>query len=426
MEYHLVRLYPAVASAAEARRLPELPQQQLLRALKAYHGPKTTLASAFRGGECAADGFRVEDAAHPGTGLYDYWEVNADSGSVFVHETLTSAGVEMIQFSFDVCAGYPDADGAADLLAQALQHAARVPNPADPYVFEYDERNREVLADFNRPDAAPTTRKEWDQLLNAHHVTEGFVRKYEAHFGPKMWWKIYGYTRLSEDYLRTHAAHLDWERICIGQKLSEAFIREFEARVDWEMVSTFQPLSEDFIREFQARVDWVKIANTQRLSDAFVAEFAARLNPTQLDIRQRSEAFVRQHQAVLDWNRISQDVHLSEAFIREFAGKLNWALVSVGQQLSTPFIEEFADRITWSNLSHNPHLTDEQMRHFKDRLSWGHLIYFGRRISEEMIREHEALIPDRMGWETVVSRKMVGPEYLKEISSRLRAAKKKA
>jgi hypothetical protein len=160
------------------------------------------------------------------------------------------------------------------------------------------------------------------------------------------------------------------------------------------------------------------------LSDAFVEEFADRLPVTILDIRQRSEDFVRRHQEQLDWWRVSQHARLSEAFLREFQDKVNWDLVSVGQQLSTAFVEEFADRVNWRNFSHNPYLTDEQIRHFKDRLAWGHLIYFGRRISEEMIRAHEALIPDRMGWDTIIERQMVSPEYLKEIKARLLAAKK--
>ncbi len=113
--------YDHVDSAAAVKKLPPLQQAQILIAVNAYFGPKRTLVSAFRGGECAMNGFRVADAAHPDVPLYHYWETNADSGYVFRHGTTTGAGVERMQFDFEVMNGTPEAAA----LAEAMQHAQR-------------------------------------------------------------------------------------------------------------------------------------------------------------------------------------------------------------------------------------------------------------------------------------------------------------
>ncbi len=425
MDLQLVRIHPNIATAADAKKLPPLAQQQLLSALRAYFGKKTSFTAAFGDGECSADGFRGEAVANPGVGLYDYWETNVDSGSVFRHGTLTSAGVEMIQNDFGIHTDEPNPTAEMDQLVEDLQGAPRVADPDAPYVFEEDEDGEEILADINRPDAVPADAKGWKKLLLAYKVTESFVRKYEAQFGPKckVWWKIYTYTKLSEDYLRTHVAQLDWENVSYAQtRLSEEFLREFSDYLGWKEVSWAQNLSESFIRDFADRVDWAKIARYQPLSDAFIAEFADRIDFADLDMQQRSEAFIRAHQEQVDWEEVSEDAHLSEAFIREFQARVDWPGISKYQQLSTPFLEEFADRIEWSNLSFNRKLTDEQVRAYADRFNWVALVVFGRPLSEALVREHEAHIP-RAGWQHLIERKRLSPAYKKEVQARLRTMK---
>ena len=425
MDLQLVRIHPNIAPAADAKKLPPLAQQQLLSALRAYFGKKTSFAAAFGDGECSADGFRVEAIGEPGVGLYDYWETNGDSGSVFRHGTLTSAGVEMIQNDFGIHTDEANPTAEMHDLVDDLHGAPRVADPAAPYVFEKEEDGDEILADINRPDAVPTDAKGWKKLLLAYEVTEGFVRKYEAQFGPKckVWWKIYTYTKLSEDYLRTHAAQLDWENVSYAQtRLSEDFLREFSDYLGWKEVSWAQNLSEAFIRDFADRVDWEKIARYQPLSDAFIAEFADRINFRKLDMKQRSEAFIRAHQEQVDWEEVSEDARLSEAFIREFQARVDWPGISKYQQLSTPFLEEFADRIHWGSLSANKYLTDEQIRAYADKLGWLTMIIFGRRISEALIREHEAHIP-RVAWQDLSEGKRLSPAYKKEVQARLRTMK---
>jgi hypothetical protein len=425
MELLLISQYPDIQTAAQAKKLPALQQAQILVAVKAYFGPTRTLIGAFRGGECELTGFRVVEAAHPEGTLYDYWETNADSGYVFVHGTTTGAGVEHIQFSFEAMPRTPEAEA----LAAAMQRAKRlVGNPVAPLgrlVFVDNGAGKELLADFRHPDDVPATAAAWQALLADHNVSESFVRTYAAQLPPAAWLRLSAsaHSRFSEQFYYDFADHLDWH-VLSGQyqALSPDLIRDFADRLDWATASAMQTLPEDVIRAFSEQVDWGKIAGSQPLSAAFVEEFADRLDLRALHLRYRSEAFIRQHQEQLDWRTISQQAILSESFIREFQDRLDWHEIAQYQCLSTAFVEEFRARIHWYFYSMNRHLTDDQIRHFKDDLSWSNLIYFGRRISEEMIRAHEAYIGEVV-WRALIQRNRLSPAYEKEIKARLRAAK---
>ena len=413
--------YPDVDSAAFVKKLPPLQQAQILLAAKAYFGPKRTLIGAFRGGECVMNGFWVASAAHPDVPLYDYWETNADSGYVFLHGTTTAAGVEQMQFDFEAMDGTPEAAA----LAEAMQHAKRVSNPAASLLFIDNGAGQELLDDFRHLAAVPTTADEWHALLAEHNVSEGFVRKYAAHLPPAAWerFSTSGHSRFSEQFYRDFADRLDWHRLS-GQyrELSPALLRTFADRLDWPTASVMQALPEDLIRAHANRVDWAAIAGKQELSDAFVAEFADRLDVGKLDLAQRSEGFIRRHQSQLDWRKISAQATLSEAFIREFWAWVDWEEIASYQCLSTAFVEEFQGKINWYFLSMNPYLTEEQVRHFKDKIFWSNLLMFGPRISESLLREHETYVSDII-WRALVKRNRLSPTYKKEVQARLRTIK---
>ena len=413
-------------SAEYAEELLAVQQQQLLLTFRAVEeNDFETLFYAFEnlGGYNRADGHYVVDVANPAVLLYDYWEITTSAGGcLFLHDTLTTAGVEMASYDFKAV---PAAAAAVRLeraqLAEALQAADWTESPVTPWIFAKDAKGRWALAGLTAYAIVPSTPEEWEKLLFRYDLTEAFVRQYWRHIAPEWRWRMSSSTVLSEEFIREHATELDWADISLHQTLSESFIREFADRVKWGAICVQQTLSEPFIREFADRVKWSKVAAYQQLSDEFVAEFADQIKVRKLDLRQRSEAFVRAHQKALGWKHLSQNGRLSEAFIREFQDKVNWAEIAANQTLSVAFLTEFADRLDWAVLSANQHLSDEVLRAFADRLYWDHLANFGRPLTEAQIREHEERF-SAAALDYFISLGRIGPAYRQEINARRAAA----
>ena len=440
MPLQLIARGPLISSAPNAKKLTKDQQAQLSFALKTYFGKKVSLANAFPRDEPTwVQRFEVVDADDPSTVLYDFWEINADSGELFVAGVAKSASIERLQGCFSVVTNADD-DGALSELALALSQAERLPDPDAPFLFEPDEIRGSYgmkpirrIAAFRKPEAMPKTKKEWDQLLTGEniYVTEAFAEQYSAHFTPSNWKIICSYTTLSEDFLRKHHASLGWANIGFSQVLSEPFLREFAEQLvwnGWQGICARQKLSEGFLREQLERIDWTAVAQNQELSVGFIEEFAAKIPLGLLDVTRLPEDFLRKYADQLSWDgthgSISMRADLSESFVRDFQDRLNWTKVTMYRDNSSEFLDEFAERIEWRHLGHNKHLTDAQIRHYKDKISWLDLIAFGRRLSDDMIREHAAYLDENM-WTTLVERKKVSPEYAKEITARLRDEKKR-
>jgi hypothetical protein len=390
MKLKLFLIQQDIDTYAEVKELPKIQQKQLALELKAYFGKKVPLREAFDG-ECIANYWQAASADDPDNVLYDFWEINTDSGGVFHANTTDEAGVEMIQGSFDVQAKFVS-DRQVALLADAFSEAERTKRISQDYEFNAQGE----VVDFKSDALVPSDPKHWLKFLKNQKVSEEFVRKYQASFNKRCWDRICETVTLSEAFLLEFARKINWDTVSQYQRLSEGFIREQQARLNWTKISFYQTLSENFIHEFQSVVNWDYISSQQVLSEPFIREFADRISWDAISWSQAlSYDFIREFQEKINWKNLCTYGKLSEAFLREFTHKFDWTCwlnISQAQRLSSTFIDEFSDSIQWRALSRNPFLTDEQLRTYKDKLDWNTLIIFGRSLSEPLLREFQAQI----------------------------------
>lgn len=399
MKLTLYLIQQEIDTYAEVKALTKLQQKQLTLELEAYFGKKTAFKAAFDG-ECIANFWQ---ACHDGSNapLYDFWEINGDSGGVFHTGTTNTAGVEMIQGSFDVQAKFVG-DQEADLLADALAAAERTKRP-DPN-YELNEQG-EVTA-FRSQSAVPSDPKQWNRFLKDQKAAEVLIRQYQAAFNKSCWSRVCQTSLLSEAFLAEFANKVNWDVVSQYQQLSEDFIRQHRKRLNWTKLSFYQKLSESFLREFQNEVDWGYVSSQQVLSEAFIREFSEKLSWPIISWAQRmSEDFIREFQERIDLKSLFTYQRMPESFLREFVPKFDWSVwysVSGCQILPSAFIDDFADSIQWGVLSMNPFLTDEQLRIYRDKLDWNRVAIFGRTLSEPLLREFQEQLsqPDGMRKDT--------------------------
>lgn len=433
MKLQLISRGSLLSASSDAKALAAQHQAQLLLALQAYFGKKTSFARAFSGDEpCTVQRYEVVEEQAPNAVLYDFWEVNRDSGSLFFSGREERVGIEMLQFGFEITSGAKD-DAALLELVLSLSEAERLAEPDEPLRYEEGQREGRViqrLAGFNQESAVPRNKRAWSKLLQGPNIymTEAFAERYGEHWGREPWLMVVRYGELSEAFIRRHIAQLTMAEVCFYQPLSEAFLREFADEVHWENVSMRQRLSEGFIREFADRVDWSEIVREQSVSDAFIEEFADKIDFEAIDCTRRTEAFLRKHADRLRWSgggSVSWWVDMPDAFLRDFSERVSWMDVTMYRAHSDASLEEFAEKIEWRLLGHNEHLTDEQIRRYKDKLDWSTLIIWRhRRLSDEMIREHASYLNEIM-WRVLVEKRRVSPAYAAEIKAKiLRDAKK--
>jgi len=390
MKLKLFLIQQAIDTYAEAKELSKVQKKQLALELKAYFGKKVALREAFDG-ECLANYWQAASADDPDKVLYDFWEINTDSGGVFHANTTEEAGVEMIQGSFDVQAKFVS-DRQVALLADAFSEAERTKRVSPDYEFNA----RDEVVGFKSDELVPGDPKQWLKFLKNQKVSEEFVRNYQTNFNKRGWDRICETVILSEAFLLEFAGKINWDTASQYQRLSEGFIREQQGRLNWTKISFYQTLSENFIREFQSMVNWDYISSQQILSEPFIREFADRISWDAISWSQAlAYDFIREFQDKINWKNLCAYGKLSEAFLREFTHKFDWSCwlnISQGQVLSSAFIEEFSGFIQWRALSRNPFLTDEQLRTYQDKLDWNTLIIFGRSLSEPLLREFQAQI----------------------------------
>lgn len=429
MFLQLVARGTLITSAAAAKKLDPMPRDQLLVALAAYFGKKTSFAAAFPADE-PAEAQRYEVcAAGELTPRYDLWEVSVDGGVLFLHGSTDRAGVELGQGGFEVVGDAGD-PGLSELVA-ALSEAERLPDPDAPLILERDASGPKPIfrvAGFARPEAVPKHAKGWDQLLRWPniYVTEGFAEAHAASFTPGNWTTVVRYAQLSESFILRHAEQLGWAEISQSQRLSEAFLTVHADRVDWARASRAQRLSEDFLKAHAEYVDWSAVAQSQVLSEAFIEASADRIPFQRLDARRLSEDFIRKHADALAWDGVlgvSEHPSLSEAFLREHADRLNWSSVTLRHAHAGGVLEAFPDRVVWRLVGMNSQLSDEQIRRYADRIDWRQVVRSGRPLSDALVREHAALL-DEATWREIIERRSVSPAYAKEIGAQLKLAKK--
>jgi hypothetical protein len=387
MKLILFLVQQSITTYAEIKELPKIQQKQVAVELKAYLGKTTTIKDAFDG-ECMANYWQVAAADDPEKMLYDFWEINSDSGGVFHANTIEETGVEMIQGSFGLQAKFSGDQNAA-LLADALTDAERTKPVNKDY--EFNEMGEVII--FKSDELIPTDAKQWNKFLKNQKVSEGLVRKYGAAFNKACWSTVCERVTLSETFILAFANKINWAAVSQYQQLSEDFIRQQQGRLDWTKVSFHQKLSENFMREFQEMLNWDYLSMKQIFSEAFMREFADKISWVIVSWSQpMSDDFIREFQDNIKWEHLCTYKKLSEEMRRNFSPKFDWNTwlsISRSQVLSDAFIHEFADSIQWSGISMNLYLTDEQLRLYQDKLNWRTVIVFGRSMSEALLKEFE-------------------------------------
>lgn len=389
MKLTLYLIQQDIDTPSEARDLSKIQQKQLAIELKAYFGQKTAFKDAFTG-ECIASFWQVcpDDSDTP---LYDFWEINTDSGGVFYTNTTDETGVEMIQGAFDVQIQFVD-DPQSPVLADALAEAERKKRP-DP---NYELNEAGEVVEFKVTELIPTDPKGWTRFLKNQKASERLVRKYYAGFNKSNWSLVCQTSALSEAFLAEFANKVNWDVASQYQRLSESFIREYQKRLNWTKISFYQKLSEAFLREFQDKLNWDYVSSQQIMSEAFIREFSERISwPIISWAQQMSEEFIREFQERIHWENLLSYQRMSDAFLHEFVPKFDWSCwykVSCCQALSNAFLAEFGKHILWNAFSMNPYITDEQLDIYQDRLEWRTVIIFGRSLSEPLLRMFEQRI----------------------------------
>lgn len=343
MKLQLILTQKDTGSLAEAKQLSAIQQAQLTYSAQVYFSDKSmTLDKVYKGGEFFADLWQIVEVDKPEKVLYNFWEVNVDSGAVFYANSVKFTGVYQLQNYFMLDDDYKDnADAIA--LKEALTTAVKISLQSKEYVLN---KEGEIIQ-FPTPGIIPNSTTGWNKLLKKAKIAETVIRQYHSFFDQAC-----------------------WDLVCASSLLSESFINEFSEKVNWKLVSRHQLLSEKFIRKHQHQMDWQAIAWAQKLSEAFILEFESRLK----------------------WDVICLYQELSEEFIRKNIEKFDqtcWNNLCKKQALTTTFIQEFPDKIQWNYVSQNLKLTDEQLRIFKDKINWGTLINYGRSMNELLLKEFE-------------------------------------
>jgi len=427
MKLQLVLVQKDIDSYAEVRELTDHQRKQITVELKTYFGNKVALKELFSEGECIFNYWHIVDVESPETVLYDFWELNGDSGGVFPVGTTDESGVEMIQGSFDVQAGWVGRE-EADALADALSTAERTVPIRKDYKFNHAEE----VVEFVSHDFLPKDSKEWVKFLKNLKVNEIIVLQHHAHFNKTCWRLVSEKVSLSEETIMTFAAKLDWDLISQHQRLSEDFIRRHADGLNWKWISFSQQISEPFIKEFQDRVDWDSISSRQKLSESFIREFSDRVSWTAISWAQKlSPDFMRDFRANLKWDALLSYNDLPELLLKEFMPLFDascWSFLCMRQKLSVEFIDEFAEKINWRGLSHNQTLTPEHLRKYKDNLDWNTIVHFGAGLSESLLREFENYISHneatrQLNWKTIFKQKSkfpVSEDFKKEILKKIK------
>jgi hypothetical protein len=409
----------------EAEELSEVQQKQLAHGLKLYFGKKTSFKSAFKG-ECMADLWEVIDNSNPGIILYDFWQINADSGSVFYTSSVNETGVEMIQGHFDVQSSFIGKEDSIKL-AEALGTAKQIKEVKSDHILNaLDE-----IEEFKKGFILPQDPKAWLKLLKNQKVSEHFIRKNNFEFNKACWDQVCANTRLSNDFLREFSKKINWSIISQFQKLSIDFIREHKTKLDWIKISLYQEFNEDQLREFMDFLNWDFAAGKQKLSEKFMREFVNKISWDAVSWGQvLSDNFIREFHDKLNWKNMAMYQKFSEDLMREFAYKFDWTVwncIWMHQKISAAFFSDFSSHMQWQAYSMNHTLTDDELRDYRENIAWTSLLGLGRGLSEELIKEFENYISNppelsQHNWRTILGdakRFPISDTYRKELKSKV-------
>lgn len=344
--------------------LSDIQKAQLTGALRQYFGQASgNLNELFSKNACIACFTQVVDITSPEKVLYDFWEINVHSGTLFLPHSLELAGIKKIQNSFCLLDNVDNTD--LEELAEKLNLAKKVKVPESINVL-LNAANE--IVQFNNENDVPKRAISWIKFLKEHTLSEALVDKYRAGFDKAVWTSIFRKSRLSESFLAALATDIGWKLISEYHYLSENFINQHSQLLDWQVMSAKQKLSEKQLDDHHDVLDWHAISWAQPLPPTLIEKYKEKLN----------------------WESICMYQKLTIDIINNNKDRLTktcWQNISQKQHLSNDLINTYSDKIDWGFVSMNVNLTDTQVTAYKDKINWNRLINYGRTLSYQQIED---------------------------------------
>jgi hypothetical protein len=387
--------------------LNDIRKLQLILALNRYFGnDNSNLQDLFSRNACVTAFVQVVDAKLPNQALFDFWEINFDSGTLFFPNSLELAGVKKLQNSFCLDDGF--ASEELTELADKLNVAKKIRVP-EPINVDLNPDNE--IVDFKDVRDIPQKAANWAKFLKEHKLSQKLVDLYRSDFNDVCWRLILSQTKLNDSYLESLATDIGWKLVSEYQSLSDAFIQKHQQFLDWKVMSYKQKFTEAQILQYQDKLDWPAISWAQTLSPDLIARFKDKLNWESLCMYQK-----------LDPNTINNNL--------EKLNKAAWQNVWQKQHLSIELIESFSSKIDWQYASMNLSLTDDQLIQYADKINWNRLINHGRALHYPLILDLiannsisyddvEDILNERKKFELT-------DEQIKELKKTIKSLKKKS
>lgn len=344
--------------------LTKIQKEQLTESLKQYFGQSDGNAHELLNKKAyIACYIQVVDAKSPDKAIYDFWEINVDSGTLFLPNSLKRTGVKKTQNSFCLDDGInnPDLKELADNLNIAKK--VKVPEPIKVLL-----NNNNEIVEFKDAQDVPQKATNWTKFLKEHKLSQDLVNQYRSVFNDACWRLILSQTKLSDFFLESLAAEIGWKLVSEYQHLSESFIQKHEQFLDWKLMSYKQKFSESQVVQYQDRLDWQAVSWAQTLSPDLIARFSDKLNWESVCMHQK-----------LDLKTIDNNISR--------LNKTAWNNISQKQQLSSEILDTYSDKIDWQYASMNLSITDEQLIQHADKINWSRIINYGRTLSYSLISE---------------------------------------
>lgn len=344
--------------------LNDIKKSQLALVLNRYFGnDNSNLHDLFSRNACVTVFIQVVDTNSTDKSLYDFWEVNFDSGTLFLPNSLELAGIKKIQNAFCLDDGF-SSDQLKEL-ADKLNAAKKIRVPERINVVL---NNDNEIVEFKDARDVPQKAINWTKFLKEYKLSQELVNRYRSVFNDAGWRLILSQTTLSDAFLESLALDIGWKLVSEYQYLSEFFIKKHSQFLDWKVMSAKQKLNEKQLEENQDKIDWQSISWAQTLSPGLITKFKDKLNWDSLCTYQK-----------LDIDTINNNI--------DKLNKSCWQNISQKQQLSNDLINKYCDKIDWGFASMNIHLTDAQLLEFNDKIVWNRLINYGRKLDFEQINK---------------------------------------
>lgn len=163
------------------------------------------------------------------------------------------------------------------------------------------------------------------------------------------WEKVSKTQELDEEFLRKHAAFIDFRQLCQNEKitLSLAFIQDYEEKIDFELLNHHQKVAEDVVDYYFDQFNLMWLILNHNLSEANARKYFDELKKA---------------------NYLASLLHyttFSMSFLEDFFDELPKLEMSEHQKLSKTFIEKHVNELDWNNLHRNKHIQKNWLKEIK-------------------------------------------------------------